>query len=711
MRPPFTRDYVQWIVGSLISIAILCGVFLRRDSSTSSPVPQALESDISRGWIPFGGSWKESSGSIENESEERGAKLMNGLTSWRDYFVEADVQLLGQFGEAGLVIRSNGEEEGVDSYHGYFAGIRNKDDVFLFGRGDFGWDQYAAKPLPVTINVGDWYHLKLAAVGCDIAASVEDDHGHVTRALAHDPRCISAGRMGLKSYSAGARWKNIKVGPADRTTLEGVSRDLSPVMIGLGRSPKELGFTDSALDRYMGPIRKEAKRQHFNGDTRTIASLNLLDPDSSPDVILHGVVTITSPVMYIQDPTGSIAVLTKHSEVPVKIGDEVEARGSIVFRNYTPILDEAMIRLLWPNVPTSPLAVSVFELASGEHNGRLVELEATFSSRQPNLNGTQRLVFSDGTQNFYGIAAAENTDRRFRTLAPGSRVRLRGVATYSPDFTSNLVPFAILLPSSGSFETIGLPSWWTPLHISLVSLVILLLALSLHVILLRIQRWRAQAVLEEREHLALDIHDTLAQSFAGIGFQLQAIRDETPATAPSRQHVEMALAMVRSSHDETRRSIAALRPAYLGQTDLLGSLCEYARRIIDDRSIAIESSTNGRALSIPLNVADAMFRIGQEAINNSIRHANASTLTITLTFERDVVSLTIKDDGCGFVSDVRQMGFGILGMEKRARDAGTQLQITSSATNGTAITISAQTRPHRTLARRIETAFRFILGT
>jgi signal transduction histidine kinase len=230
-------------------------------------------------------------------------------------------------------------------------------------------------------------------------------------------------------------------------------------------------------------------------------------------------------------------------------------------------------------------------------------------------------------------------------------------------------------------------------------------------ILLRIQRWRTQAVLEERERLALDIHDTLAQSFAGIGFQLQAVRDETPASAPSMQHIEMALAMVRSSHDEARRSIAVLRPAYLGKTDLLGSLCEYARHIIDDRSIAIESSINGRALEIPLNIADTMCRIGQEAINNSIRHANASTLTITLKFERDVVSLTIKDDGCGFASDVRNVGFGIRGMEKRARDAGVQFQITSSVANGTAVTISAQTRSRRTLAHRIQAASRFILGT
>jgi signal transduction histidine kinase len=173
----------------------------------------------------------------------------------------------------------------------------------------------------------------------------------------------------------------------------------------------------------------------------------------------------------------------------------------------------------------------------------------------------------------------------------------------------------------------------------------------------------------------------------------------------------MALAMVRSSHDEARRSIAVLRPAYLGKTDLLGSLCEYARHIIDDRSIAVESSTNGRALSIPLNVADTMFRIGQEAINNSIRHAKATTLTITLTFERDVVLLTIKDDGCGFAADIRHVGFGIRGMEKRARDAGTQLRITSSVANGTAVTISAQTRPHHTTAQRLEAAFRFILGT
>jgi signal transduction histidine kinase len=243
-----------------------------------------------------------------------------------------------------------------------------------------------------------------------------------------------------------------------------------------------------------------------------------------------------------------------------------------------------------------------------------------------------------------------------------------------------------------------------------VSLGILFFALSIYVTLRRIHQLTAQAVREERERLALDIHDTLAQSFAGIAFQLQVVRDETPESAPSSQHIDIALAMVRSGHDEARRSIAALRPAYL-RTDLLGSLCGYARQIIDERSIAIESSTNGGAFSIPSNVTDTMFWIGKEAINNSIRHANASMLTIALAFERDVISLTIKDDGCGFASDIRHLGLGIRGMEKRARDAGAQLQVTSSIANGTAVTISAQIRRFRTLIQRLETAFQFIFGT
>jgi signal transduction histidine kinase len=695
---------------AMVALGIAANVVGRQQESSSTGSVQLLQPDIRHDWTPLGGSWKENGGIIENESEERGAKLMFGLKSWHDYFVEADVELLGSSGDAGLIIRASGEEEGVDSYHGYFAGIRNKDDVALIGRADFGWDQYAAVPLISAVEVGHWYHLTLVTFGCNIAFSVTDEHDHVTSISAMDSHCLHSGRIGLKSYGSGARWKNIKVGPSDRNMLNKVSNNENPVVIGTERSPFAMGFTDKALDRYMGPIQREARKQHFNQDTRPIDSLKLLDSQSQTPITIHGVVTITHPTIYVQDATGSIAVEPDTNSVPVKIGDEVEARGLVALRNYVPALKRANFHILWPNVSLSPLAVSAFELASGGHNGNFVELSGTFVSRSVLRNRTIQLTLSDETQQFYVIAESSIIETELRNLALGSRLLVRGVVTYDPDFTLTVVPFALLLPSSASLEIIALPSWWSPLHISMAAAFALLLILGFQLLLIRIQRWRLRSVLKERERLALDMHDTLTQSFAGIGFQLQAVRDETPLPEPSRQHVDVAIAMVHSSHEEAKRSISALRPEYLGKSDLIEALCEYANRIIDGSSVRVSSCIKGRAINIPLHVADAMFRIGEEAIGNSIRHAKPSSILISLAFEGQTVSLTLKDDGCGFTNDRSYVGLGIRGMEKRARDIGALLETSSSVGDGTSVRIVVNINSHRTISQRLEAVLDFVAG-
>ncbi len=87
----------------------------------------------------MGGTWELVNGTMRNESDERGAKLLTGSPYWRDYSIEADVDLLGNSGDAGLIIRSSNEEEGVNSYSGYYAGIRTLDSALVLGRAEHGW--------------------------------------------------------------------------------------------------------------------------------------------------------------------------------------------------------------------------------------------------------------------------------------------------------------------------------------------------------------------------------------------------------------------------------------------------------------------------------------------------------------------------------------------------------------------------------------------
>jgi signal transduction histidine kinase len=280
----------------------------------------------------------------------------------------------------------------------------------------------------------------------------------------------------------------------------------------------------------------------------------------------------------------------------------------------------------------------------------------------------------------------------------------------SPDGMFAFRPQARNIPVVVADISLKLPSWWTPVPLIWVLIGAALLVFIFTVLILRLQRWRLRAVLKERERLALDMHDTLAQSFAGIGFQLQAIRSETPELSPHRQAIETALAMVYSSHEEAKRSISALRPGYLGDGDLLQALAKYAERLADGQSTTISTSVEGVKSTVPLQTSDAFFRIGQEAVSNAMRHSGASMLSLALAFEPEFVTITIRDNGCGFSTDYSYAGLGLRGMEKRACDVGAQIEIVSSPRSGTTVRVKASIRPRMRLSRHVESVLDFIAG-
>ena len=102
---------------------------------------------------------------------------------------EADVQLLGQYGDAGLILRARNEEEGVDAYNGYFAGLRDLDSSVILGRADFGWREYSSVPVKPRVDAQRWYHLKFLAYECDFAVAAtslfrrDDNRGHARPGL------------------------------------------------------------------------------------------------------------------------------------------------------------------------------------------------------------------------------------------------------------------------------------------------------------------------------------------------------------------------------------------------------------------------------------------------------------------------------------------------------------------------------------------------
>ena len=195
-------------------------------------------------------------------------------------------------------------------------------------------------------------------------------------------------------------------------------------------------------------------------------------------------------------------------------------------------------------------------------------------------------------------------------------------------------------------------------------------------------------MLKEREELAFQMHDTLAQSFTGISYQLQAASIERGGLEKVQAHVQNALQLIQMSHKEASRTIAALRPQYRDVAGMLNALKGSAERL-SDGGVRITANLSGRSTHLPLELTDAPFRIGQEAISNSIQHSGCSELMITLRLSKREAQLCVADDGRGFSGQASGVGLGIRGMQSRAARTKARFDLETKRGAGTKITVTA----------------------
>ena len=196
-----------------------------------------------------------------------------------------------------------------------------------------------------------------------------------------------------------------------------------------------------------------------------------------------------------------------------------------------------------------------------------------------------------------------------------------------------------------------------------------------------------RAILEERNRMARDIHDSLAQAFTGIILQLEAAKRKIAATQleAAQNCLSRARSLAASGLSEARRSVRALRPEVLESDDLPNALHYIVEQMSWDTQVQIQLQIDGTPRPIPVNVEINLLRIGQEAMTNALRHANAQNIRLNLLFEPQAVHLQIRDDGQGFEPQVQLTngGFGLIGMQERSAQIGGQLRLVSSIGWGT----------------------------
>jgi signal transduction histidine kinase len=200
---------------------------------------------------------------------------------------------------------------------------------------------------------------------------------------------------------------------------------------------------------------------------------------------------------------------------------------------------------------------------------------------------------------------------------------------------------------------------------------------------------REAGVLEERQRMAREIHDTLAQGLTGIITQLEAVQQAGPGPGWERR-ISTAARLARDSLTEARRSVRAVRPEALENTRLPEAVTDVASQWSADSGVTTNVTTTGTVLGLHPEVEVTLLRVAQEALANVAKHAGASRVGITLSYMDDVVSLDIRDDGTGFEPSQRGApgsggGFGLTGMEQRVRRLAGTLAIESEPGHGTAI--------------------------
>lgn len=211
---------------------------------------------------------------------------------------------------------------------------------------------------------------------------------------------------------------------------------------------------------------------------------------------------------------------------------------------------------------------------------------------------------------------------------------------------------------------------------------------------------REAGVLDERQRMAREIHDTLAQGLAGVLAQLQAAEGRLDDPVALRRHVTSAMNLTRESLTEARRTVHAVEPAVLAEARLPDAIGDVARRWAEANRVDAVLTTTGDARPMHADVEVALLRTAQEALANVAKHAKAGRVGLTLSYMEDLVTLDVRDDGVGFdPAAVRRAhgpadgGFGLTGMRQRVQRLAGRLDIESEPGGGTAISATVPAIP------------------
>jgi signal transduction histidine kinase len=393
-------------------------------------------------------------------------------------------------------------------------------------------------------------------------------------------------------------------------------------------------------------------------------------------------------------------------------GDVVEAVGFADHGGYAPSLNDAIFRTVAPGAPPVPLRLSTAaEIARQDSD--LVQIEAKLDEVRTTADGVRLALSWNGT-NVGALLPNGAGEPNAAQWEPGSWVRATGIcipaqSDFSPPsglWVANQMQ--LLLRSPDDLAVIRAAPWLTTrraLLLALVVAVVILLALVVVSVLARrqiAQREEARklaevefaAMLAERNRLARELHDTIAQELNAVSMQMELARNfaKTGAVDAVMPYLVTAHGIVRRCLAEARESIWDMRSHVLERTDLLGALRSVAEQMSAGLDCTIRAQAQGKSRRLAPMIENNLLRIGQEAVSNALKHAHAHVIELEIRFEASRVRLIIRDDGRGFEPATERADghFGLRGMQERVAQMNGELSIRRAEQGGTCVEVAVK---------------------
>ncbi len=459
--------------------------------------------------------------------------------------------------------------------------------------------------------------------------------------------------------------------------------------------------------------RLEFIRIETPSDEVPFAALMRFSPDGrvGHKVRVRGVVAYQQAgnVLFLESGAKGLRVFAQQ-DTQVQVGDIVDALGFPSVGESEPVLADAVFSVIGHGPIPKPINLDLnaswgtFDAPWGRYDGTLVSTDARLVHLELQSYGASLLLQHGATLFEARLQPADLKDLQI-SVPLGSELRLTGICLVrSGGMWRVPQSFRLLLRSRGDITVLRTPSWWNLRHtlwVLAATGTVLVLVIAWVVVLGRRlreqmalirQKLRGNAVLEERNRIARELHDTLEQELAGITLQLDLAADcfqQSPALA--RGAIDMARNMSRHSMIEARRSVWDLRCNLLENGTLVSALTQAIQSIATLDQAKVQVRIDGGPYRLAPEIEMNLLRIGQEAVANALKHAGARNIEVELRYDSAKLCLYVIDDGCGFTpgdpSFIARGHFGLLDMRERAQSLGCHLQIDSEPGRGTRLKV------------------------